>query len=376
MGKDIKGKEIGVGIFQQKDGVYCARFVDRYGRRKCKRSKKLQEVRKWLADSTFTDKHSDLDHAEDMLVEAWFQYWIGIKKQTVRANTARNYAERYERNIKDIIGNKLLSEVKPIDCQKIFLKMAEEGYRTSTIAQVRIALYNMLEFAKENDVILINPCKKSVKSNMGQPSAKREALTIGNQKKFLETIFGYSYENQYRFVLQTGLRAGELIGLRWSDIDFDERTIKIQRSMEFRYSTKEWMTGPPKSKSGNRTIPLTDEAIRILKNQKAKNRQINPMPLEWSETVFLCREGTPVKNSTYDTALFKYCDKAGIPRISMHILRHTFATRCIEAGMKPKTLQTIMGHSNISITMNLYVHMTDDEKKKEMEMVAEALKIV
>ena len=376
MGKDIKGKEIGVGIFQQKDGVYCARFVDRYGRRKCKRSKKLQEVRKWLADSTFTDKHSDLDHAEDMLVEAWFQYWIGIKKQTVRANTARNYAERYERNIKDIIGNKLLSEVKPIDCQKIFLKMAEEGYRTSTIAQVRLSLYNMLEFAKENDVILINPCKKSVKSNMGQPSAKREALTIGNQKKFLETIFGYSYENQYRFVLQTGLRAGELIGLRWSDIDFDERTIKIQRSMEFRYSTKEWMTGPPKSKAGLRTIPLTDEAIRILKNQKAKNRQINPMPLEWSETVFLCREGTPVKNSTYDTALFKYCDKAGIPRISMHILRHTFATRCIEAGMKPKTLQTIMGHSNISITMNLYVHMTDDEKKKEMEMVAEALKIV
>ncbi len=376
MGKDIKGKEIGVGIFQQKDGVYCARFVDRYGRRKCKRSKKLQEVRKWLADSTFTDKHSDLNHAEDLLVEAWFQYWIGIKKQTVRANTVRNYAERYEHNIKDIIGNKLLSEVKPIHCQNIFLKMAEKGYRTSTIYQARITLYNMLELAKENDVILINPCKKSVKSNMGKPSVKREALTVDNQRKFLETIFGYNYENQYRFVLQTGLRAGELIGLRWSDIDFDERTIKIQRSMEFRYSTKEWMTGPPKSKSGNRTIPLTDEAVRILENQRAKNKQINPVPIEWRETVFLCRNGTPVKNSAYDTALSQFCDQAGIPRISMHILRHTFATRCIEAGMKPKTLQTIMGHSNIGITMNLYVHMTDDEKKKEMEKVAEALKIV
>lgn len=80
--------------------------------------------------------------------------------------------------------------------------------------------------------------------------------------------------------------------------------------------------------------------------------------------MFLCRKGTPVKNSTYDTALFKICDKAKIPRFSMHILRHTFATRCIEAGMKPKTLQMLLGHSNIGITMNLYVHTTEEEKKK------------
>ena len=88
---------------------------------------------------------------------------------------------------------------------------------------------------------------------MGKPSVKREALTVDNQRKFLETIFGYNYENQYRFILQTGLRSGELIGLRWSDIDFDDRTIKIQRTMNFRYENKKWMTGPPKSKSGFRT---------------------------------------------------------------------------------------------------------------------------
>ena len=88
------------------------------------------------------------------------------------------------------------------------------------------------------------------------------------------------------------------------------------------------------------------------------------------------RHGEPVKNSTYDTALLKICDKAEIRRFSMHILRHTFATRCIEAGMKPKTLQMILGHSNIGITMNLYVHATDDEKKKEIELVEDALKVV
>ena len=119
--------------------------------------------------------------------------------------------------------------------------------------------------------------------------------------------------------------------------------------------------------------PLTEEAVSILKKKKEKNKRISEISTEWEEFVFLCRKGTPVKNSTYDTALFKICDKAKIPRFSMHILRHTFATRCIEAGMKPKTLQMLLGHSNIGITMNLYVHTTEEEKKKEMDLVAEAL---
>lgn len=376
MGKDLKGKEIGAGIVQQPNGTYFARFVDKFGKRRTKRSKKLQEVKQWLADATYIDQHSDLDQATDMLVDAWFDYWIGIKKQTVRPNTVRNYSERYERNIKGVIGNKLLTDVKSIHCQKIFSDMADEDYKTTTIYQTRIALYNMFEFARENDVLIANPCKKSLKSDMGKPSDKKEALTIDVQKKFLEAVVGYSYENQYRFVLQTGLRTGELIGLRWSDIDFENRTMKIERTMEYRYKVGEWRAGPPKSKSGYRTIPLTDEAIRILENQRSKNKSLKLVPMEWKDIVFLCRKGTPVKNSTYDTGLFKYCDRVGIPRFSMHVLRHTFATRCIECGMKPKTLQKILGHSNIGITMNLYVHITEDEKHREIDLVADALKVV
>lgn len=376
MGKDLKGKEIGAGIVQQSNETYFARFVDKFGKRRTKRSKKLQEVKQWLADATYIDQHSDLDQATDMLVDAWFDYWIGIKKQTVRPNTVRNYSERYERNIKGVIGNKLLTDVKPIHCQKIFSDMADEGYKTTTIYQTRIALYNMFEFARENDVLITNSCKKSLKSDMGKPSDKKEALTIDVQKKFLETVVGYSYENQYRFVLQTGLRTGELIGLKWSDIDFENRTMKIERTMEYRYKVGEWRVGPPKSKSGYRTIPLTDEAIRILENQRSKNKSLKLVPMEWKNIVFLCRKGTPVKNSTYDTGLFKYCDRVGIPRFSMHVLRHTFATRCIEGGMKPKTLQKILGHSNIGITMNLYVHITEDEKHREIDLVADALKVV
>ena len=376
MGKDLRGKELGEGIYQQQNGTYCARFVDKFGKRRSKRSKKLQEVRQWIADATYIDEHSDLSQAVDMIVDAWYEYWIEVKRQTVRPNTVRNYEERYKHNIQKVIGNKLLKDVKPLHCQKILTDMAEQGYKTATIYQARIAIYNMFEFAKENDIILSNPCKKSVKADMGRPSEKKEALTIDIQRKFLEAVKGYSYENQYRFILQTGLRTGELIGLRWDDIDFKEKTMKIERSMEYRYKVDEWRVGPPKSKSGYRTVPLTEEAIRILQDQRAKNSRLKIIPIEWKDTVFLCKNGTPVKNSTYDTGLFKYCDRAGIPRFSMHVLRHTFATRCIEAGMKPKTLQKILGHSNIGITMNLYVHITEDEKHREIDLVADALKVV
>lgn len=376
MGKDLKGKELGVGITQQKNGLYNAGFVDKLGKRRVKRFKKLQECRKWLDEAKYIDEHSSITEANAMMVEAWFEYWISIKEKTVRPNTVRNYRERYHRNISIVIGKMLLIDVKPIHCQKIFSDMADEGYKTTTIYQTRIALYNMLDFAKENDVIINNPCKKSVKSDMGQPSDKKEALTIDVQRKFLEAARDQSYENQYRFVLQTGLRTGELVGLKWDDIDFKNKTLTISRTMEYRYKVGEWRIGPPKSGSGYRTVPLTDEAIRILKAQKEKNSKIKVIPMEWADQVFLCRKGEPVKNSTYDTALFKICDKVGIKRFSMHVLRHTFATRCIEAGMMPKTLQKILGHSNIGITMNLYVHITEDEKHKEIELVAGALKVI
>lgn len=376
MGKDLRGKELGVGISQREDGWYIGRYTNKRGKRIQKIFKKLQECRQWLADSQYIDEHSNIDFPQDMLVNAWFDYWIGIKKRTVKYNTIRNYIERYRKNIEPVIGDKELKSVNTIHCQTIMNLMADRGYATSTIYQARITLYNLLEYALQNDVILKNPCNKIVKSDIGKNTKKKEALTIGSQRIFCNTIIGNAYEYQYRFLLQTGLRTGELVGLKWSDVDWENRTITINRTMEYRHSLKEWRIGEPKSKSGYRTIPLTDEAIEILKLQKKKNQSISIIPIEWSGFIFLCRKGTPVKNSTYDTMLFKLCEKADLPKFSMHILRHTFATRCIEAGMKPKTLQTILGHSNIGITMNLYVHTTDDEKHKEIDKIAEALKVI
>lgn len=376
MGKDLKGKELGIGICQAKNGKYIARYTSRNGKRIKKEFDKLQKCRQWLADSKFEDEHGNVLQGEEPTVNAWYQYWIdNIKGDNIRFNTRRNYNERYEKNIKPLIGEMLLKDVKPLHCQNVLNSMADR-YANSVIEHSRLVMWMMFDSALENELLIKNPVTKSVKCTSGRKPKEIRALTVEEQRIFLDTVNGTSNYNQYAFILQTGLRTGEMIGLKWSDIDFKNKVVHICRTMEYRHSVGEWRVGEPKTKNSIRDVPLTQEAISILKNQKEKLKKIKVRPIEFSDMVFLCRDGTPTKNSAYDTKLFYYCDKCGIERFSMHVLRHTFATRCIESGMRPKTLQMILGHSNIGITMNLYVHVTDDEKHKEIENIEQRLKVI
>lgn len=200
-------------------------------------------------------------------------------------------------------------------------------------------------------------------------------LTLEEQEKFLKAAEGTSNYYQLALILHKGLRTGEMIGLKWEDIDFRKRTISINRTMEFRFGDQEFRIGEPKSKAGYRTIPMTQTAYEILNAKEKERHAIKVLDFRYKDFVFINRKGMPTKNSTYDSAIYKIVDKAGIERFSMHTLRHIFATRAIEAGMKPKTLQEILGHANIGVTMNLYVHITEDEKEKEIKKFEQAFKI-
>ena len=374
MGKDLKGKELGVGICQTKDKKYVARITTRNGKRVKRVFDKLVDCRKWIAEARYNEEHGAISVLGEMSVDAWYEYWITeIKAKTVRQNTIRNHNERYKQNIKEYIGQMPLNEVKPIHCQNILNQMADT-YRNSTIKLTSITMYGMFQSALDNELILKNPMTKYVRCTSGKPSKPPRVLSVEEQKLFLETTKESSNFNQYAFLLQTGLRTGEMIGLKWSDIDFEKRILHVSRTMEYRYSVGEWRIGETKTKNGCRDIPLTTEAIEILKRQKKKVQELKTVKMEFSDFVFLSRKGEPTKNSAYDTKLMYYCDKVGMQRFSMHTLRHTFATRCIEAGMRPKTLQMILGHSNIGITMNLYVHVTDEEKVKELSNIEDMLK--
>lgn len=188
-------------------------------------------------------------------------------------------------------------------------------------------------------------------------------------------------------ILQTGLRTGEMIGLTWDCVDFDKRTITVNKSLEYRYERGCWRAAPPKTMSGYRTIPMTNEAYDILKGiyERKPFRKESPLleqeleyldarsstmkKLKMRDLVFInFRTGEPTKNSSYDTNLYKICEKAGIQPFCMHALRHTFATKCIEQGVQPKSLQMILGHANLSTTMDTYVHVTEESLEKAMQI--------
>lgn len=368
MGKDIKGKELGVGISQRKDGLYSGRFVDKNGKRQQKYFKKLQECRQWIADATYQDEHSNIRDVGSLSLDAWFDIWYETNKENFRYNTLKARKRRYEHDIKPVIGHMLVTEIKTLHCQNVMISLKGK-FSKSTLSQTRSLMKILFDYALDNEIITSNPVTRKVNVAGGKDERFTRILTKQEQSKLISCLDNYSYRNQYLFVLNTGLRCGEMIALTWDDVDFKGRKVSINKTATVIATNSQVIVNPPKTKSSIRDVPLTREAIKILKEQK--NKKV--IKIENSMYVFTGNAGEIVSSQSYSRTLSYICKKNGIESISMHSLRHTFATRCIEAGMKPKILQNILGHSTLAMTMNKYVHTTDDEKFKELERVEHVL---
>lgn len=382
MGKDINGKELGTGISQRKDGRYVGRFTNRFGRRTEVKSRNLKELKVLLNAAIYEDLNK-LNHADDkMTLDEWFEKWMkNYKNQTICANTKSHYISIYEKHISSSVGKKKMINITQLKILEILNNLDSKGYQYETRNKVRILLQDMFDKAMINEIVSKNPAK-GIKMKTKE-KVEPKVLTPEEQASFFECSKGSFYDNLFTVAISTGLRPGEACGLTLDDIDFDEMLIDVNKTLVYQKfegdKKKMFHFDPPKTKSSKRQVPMNQKCALALKKQIMQRNVImarrTTKPVKgFDKLLFTTKFGTPLNAQVYGQAVRKIIDEINLLRdeleqmdyFSPHCFRHSFATRCFEAGIKPKTVQKYLGHATLQMTMDLYTHVLVEHSQEEM----------
>lgn len=296
------------------------------------------------------------------------ELWKEEKKRYVKKSTYAAYQLLIQNHIKDYFGD--LYEVSEEQVQQFVFKKLDEGLSEKTIKDIIIVLKMILKFGVKNgylDYVLIE-----AKFPTKQTNKNLEVLSKSEQKKFMDYLRdNFTFKNLGIFIcLSTGMRIGEICGLKWCDIDVNEGIIKIRHTLQRIYIIEEGerhtelLLDTPKTANSIRDIPMSTELLRMI---KSINKIVN-------ENYFvISNDEKPIEPRTYRNYYKKLCKKIDMAELKFHGLRHSFATRCIESKADYKTVSVLLGHSNISTTLNLYVHPNKEEKKKCIDKMLRSL---
>lgn len=385
MGKDLKGKELGKGITQRKDGRYQARFTDRFGKRRCVYGVTLKEVKNALMSEVVDDYSKNNVVEPNMTFGQWFEKWMRVYKEPVlKTSTVRRYKSEYNCRIKPVFENLPLSSINQLKVTEFFNTIGKE-LRIGSVITYRELLYEIFESAVNNDLCVKNPVK-GVKLS-GIDKKNMEALSPQEQHDFFAAATDNFYYNMFVVAINTGLRSGELRALTVDDIDLDNNIITVNKSLVFFTKKPEFDTEvgfkivTPKTKASIRTVPINAICREALINQLTIHNSLRPAKYDKSfgELLFTTHLNTPIHSKTYTKGIYAVVNKINNTRIkeglsmmrkfNSHIFRHTFATRCFEAGISPKTVQAYLGHTSIAITMNIYTQVQENKKTNDMQLL-------
>lgn len=295
--------------------------------------------------------------------------WKEEKRQFVKKSTFAAYSLIVETHLQPAFGN--LTTVTEKDVQDFVLHKLNGGLSQKTIKDMLIVLRMILKFGAKKNYCVYAPIDVIFPTD--RERQELEVLSIANQKKIMRFVEdNFTFRNLGIFIcLSTGIRIGEICALTWDDIDTDNGVIHIRKTIQRIYVKEngikktELLIDTPKTATSMRDIPMIKDLYEILKPLK---KVVN------NDYFVLTNEATPTEPRTYRNYYKKLLDKLGIPPIKFHGLRHSFATRCIESKCDYKTVSVILGHSNISTTLNLYVHPNYEQKKKCIDKMFRKIK--
>lgn len=347
-----------ITIGKNDDGSQRRQYI--YGKTRSEVAEKINKLINNINSGTYIDKK------KNPTVEEWLTFWLETyKANNIKKTTYDQYFAMMRGHLIPAFGNLRLVELTESQIQTFYNKLFASGMASRTIHIIHTVLRAALKKAVKIRLLMFNVCDAVELPK--QTKKERRVLSEDEQKRLLKVLKEDEQGIMYIFALFTGLRRGEVLALRWSDVDLEEGIISVTKTLN-RVNTyadsgdrTKLIVSEPKTETSKRIIPIVDSLLPLLKKQKQLNKNNNEFNL-----VFPSEAGGYIDPGNYNRKFYKLVKKAGLPKANPHALRHSFATRALEVGVDLKTTQELLGHSSITITSDLYTHALMKHKKKEL----------
>lgn len=363
---------LGAGVRKREDGTLEKRITINgkrysiYSKSQKELSTKEQELRNMIAAGIYKNNRK-------VTLNAYFDEWIDGKRGKVKASSIRGYKSYYKNHIKPSIGSRRVQEIERREIVNLQNEIADK-LSIHAANYVVMILKIVLNDAIADEIIDKNPAAavKNLKENNKAVETYHRALTESEQAAFMQEIKGDYFYEMIALMLCTGMRAGETAALTWNDIDYKNNVIHVKSTLTYLEDGRLVAGDTAKSAAGNRDIPMTDTIRKLISDHRDKMGNI--ISINKNTPVFLSVRGGVVRHKAVNAVIFralKSLDNKGvhIEKFTAHAFRDTFATRYIEQGGNPQTLKTLLGHSSLAMTMDLYSHVLPNTRQQEMDRI-------